>query len=212
MPPGAPLPVRGDEALMSDGEATPVRCAWCLKGGPLDVEYHDREWGVPVHDEGTLFEFLVLEGAQAGLSWTTILKKRENYRRAFAGFNPRDVAGFTDEHVNELLADPGIVRNRLKVQSTVTNARAWLDVAAQFGSFDAYLWQFVDGRPIVNHRRTLAEVPGSTPVSDRLSKDLAKRGFRFVGTTIVYAYMQAVGLVNDHTTDCFRWREVQAKG
>ena len=208
---GAPLQVRGEETPMSDGEAAPVRCAWCLKGGPLDVEYHDREWGVPVHDERTLFEFLVLEGAQAGLSWTTILRKRENYRRAFAGFNPGDVAGFTDERLNELLTDPGIVRNRLKVQSTVTNARAWLDVAAQFGSFDAYLWQFVDGKPIVNHRRTLAEVPASTPVSDRLSKDLARRGFRFVGTTIMYAYMQAVGLVNDHTTDCFRWREVQGK-
>ncbi len=185
-----------------------MRCAWAAKGGELDIAYHDAEWGVPVHDDTRLFEFLTLEGAQAGLSWTTILRKRDNYRAAFDGFDATRIARYTDAKVAELLADPGIVRNRLKVASTISNARAFLDVQAAFGSFDAYLWRFVDGRPVANRWRTMTDVPASTPVSDALSKDLAKRGFRFVGTTIMYAFMQAVGMVNDHTTDCFRWAEV----
>lgn len=184
-----------------------VRCAWAAKGGDLDIAYHDAEWGVPVHDDTRLFEFLTLEGAQAGLSWTTILRKRENYRAVFDGFDVTRIAQYTDSKVAELLADPGIVRNRLKVASTVSNARAFLEVQAAFGSFDAYLWRFVDGSPVVNRWRTMTDVPASTPASDALSKDLSKRGFRFVGTTIMYAFMQAVGMVNDHTTDCFRWAE-----
>lgn len=186
------------------------RCAWCLKGGPLDIAYHDTEWGVPVHDDTRLFELLTLEGAQAGLSWSTVLRKREHYRQAFAAFDVARVARFTPKRIEKLLLDPGIVRNRLKVASTVTNARAFLAVQGEFGSFDAYLWRFVDGRPIQGARRSPADVPASTPLSDRLSKDLAKRGFRFVGSTIVYAYLQAVGLVNDHTLDCFRCAEVAA--
>ncbi len=185
-----------------------IRCAWAAKGGELDIAYHDAEWGVPVHDDTRLFEFLTLEGAQAGLSWTTILRKRENYRAAFDGFDATRIARYSDAKVAALLADPGIVRNRLKVASTISNAQAFLDVQAAFGSFDAYLWRFVDGRPVANRWRSITDVPASTPVSDALSKDLAKRGFRFVGTTIMYAFMQAVGMVNDHTTDCFRWAEV----
>lgn len=190
-------------------DATTCRCAWAERGGELDAAYHDTEWGVPVHDDRRLFEFLILEGAQAGLSWSTILRKRENYRRALDGFDPARVARYDDARKAVLLADAGIVRNRLKIAATVDNARAFLDVQAAFGSFDAYLWRFVDGRPIVNRHATPADVPASTPLSDALSKDLAKRGFRFVGTTIMYAFMQAVGLVNDHTVDCFRWAEVQ---
>lgn len=186
-----------------------VRCAWAAKGGDLDIAYHDAEWGVPVHDDTRLFEFLTLEGAQAGLSWTTILRKRENYRAVFDGFDVTRIAQYTDSKVAELLADPGIVRNRLKVASTVSNARAFLEVQAAFGSFDAYLWRFVDGSPVVNRWRTMTDVPASTPASDALSKDLSKRGFRFVGTTIMYAFMQAVGMVNDHTTDCFRYRQMR---
>jgi DNA-3-methyladenine glycosylase I len=186
-----------------------VRCEWAAGSGPLDTAYHDTEWGVPVHDDRRLFEFLILEGAQAGLSWTTILKKREGYRRAFRDFDPGLVARFGEAEQQALLADPGIVRNRLKVASATTNARAFLDVQAAFGSFDAYLWRFVDGAPVRNAWRTKSEVPVSTPVSDALSKDLAKRGFRFVGTTIMYAFMQATGMVNDHTVDCFRWRALQ---
>lgn len=190
------------------GGAT-ARCAWAERGGELDIAYHDAEWGVPVHDDRRLFEFLILEGAQAGLSWTTILRKRENYRRALDGFDPVRVARYDDARKAVLLADAGIVRNRLKISATVDNARAFLEVQAAFGSFDAYLWRFVDGRPIVNRHATAADVPASTPLSNALSKDLAKRGFRFVGTTIMYAFMQAVGLVNDHTLDCFRWAEAQ---
>ncbi len=182
----------------------PKRCAWSSSGGPLDVAYHDTEWGVPVHDDRTLFEFLTLEGAQAGLSWSTILKKREGYRAAFAQFDVAKVARFTPARVEKLMADPGIVRNRLKIESTITNARAFLEVQREFGSFDAYLWRFVDGAPLQHRRRNSSEVPASTPLSDALSKDLKKRGFRFVGTTILYAFMQAVGMVNDHTVDCFR--------
>jgi len=187
------------------------RCAWA-GSDPLYLCYHDEEWGVPVHDDRLLFEFLTLEGAQAGLSWITILRKREGYRRAFAGLHPETVAGFGESQLAQLLADPGIVRNRLKLSSTLTNARAFLTVQEQFGSFDAYLWRFVEGMPLQNSWRSLGEVPACTAVSDALSRDLKQRGFRFVGSTICYAFMQAVGMVNDHTTDCFRWIELQGKG
>lgn len=183
------------------------RCAWA-GSDPLYLAYHDEEWGVPVHDDRLLLEFLVLEGAQAGLSWITILRKRAAYRAAFAGFDPETVAAFDGPKVAELLADPGIVRNRLKVESAVSNARALLALREEFGSFEAYLWRFVDGRPIQNAWRSLGEVPASTAVSDALSRDLKRRGFRFVGTTICYAFMQAVGMVNDHTVGCFRWAEL----
>jgi DNA-3-methyladenine glycosylase I len=178
------------------------RCAWAKS--PLGVAYHDAEWGTPVHDDRVLFEFLILEGAQAGLSWETILRKREGYRGAFAGFDPAKVARFNAVRINRLMKDEGLVRNRLKLQSAVTNARAFLAVQKEFGTFDAYVWRFVGGQPIVNRRRSLREIPARTPVSDALSKDLLKRGFKFVGSTICYAYMQAVGMVDDHTDDCFR--------
>ena len=182
------------------------RCAWPRT--PLDIEYHDREWGVPVHDDYTLFEFLTLEGAQAGLSWSTILAKRPRYRKVFAEFDPARVARFKPDRVERLLLDPGIVRNRLKVASTIGNARALLAVQKEFGSFDAYVWQFVGGSPRVNRWKSHREIPSRTAESDRMSKDLAKRGFKFVGSTICYAFMQAVGMVNDHTTDCFRYRQL----
>jgi DNA-3-methyladenine glycosylase I len=172
------------------------------------VRYHDEEWGVPTHDDQVLFEFLVLEGAQAGLSWSTILAKREGYRRAFADFDPARVARFTVKRVERLLANPAIVRNRLKVESTVTNARAFLAVQEEFASFDAYVWAFVDGTPVQNRRTALAELPATTAVSDALSKDLKRRGFRFVGSTIIYAFMQATGMVNDHVRSCFRYRQL----
>ncbi len=184
-----------------------TRCAWA-GADPIYQAYHDEEWGVPVHDDRLLFEFLTLEGAQAGLSWITILRKRESYRAAFAGFDPEIVARFDEARVAELLGNPGIVRNRLKVTSTITNAQAFLKVQEEFGSFDAYLWRFVDGVPIRNSWQSLKDVPASTAVSDLLSRDLKKRGFRFVGTTICYAHMQATGMVNDHTVDCFRWHEL----
>jgi DNA-3-methyladenine glycosylase I len=186
------------------------RCDW-VGSDPLYRPYHDREWGVPVHDDRLLFEFLILEGAQAGLSWITILKKRDAYRAAFAGFDPGAVAAFDGAKVAELLANPGIVRNRLKVESAITNSRSFLKIQEEFGSFDAYQWRFVDGRPIRNAWRSIKEIPASTPVSDAMSRDLKRRGFRFVGSTICYAHMQAVGMVNDHTVDCFRWREVGRK-
>lgn len=189
-------------------DSQPTRCAW-TGADPLYRDYHDQEWGVPVHDDRLLFEFLILEGAQAGLSWITILRKRESYRAAFENFDPAVVARFDEQKQAELLANPGIVRNRLKVASAISNARAFLQVQEQFGSFDAYLWRFVDGRPIQNSWRSIKEVPASTAVSDSLSRDLKQRGFRFVGSTICYAHMQAVGMVNDHTTDCFRWQELQ---
>jgi DNA-3-methyladenine glycosylase I len=182
------------------------RCGWAR--APLDVAYHDREWGVPVRDDRRLFEFLLLEGAQAGLSWSTILAKREAYRRAFAGFDPRRVARFGARHERRLLADPGIVRNRAKIRAAVANARAFLAVQAEHGSFASYLWAFVDGRPLQERRRSPGEVPAETALSRALSADLRRRGFRFVGPTICYAFMQAVGLVNDHTVDCFRHAEV----
>jgi DNA-3-methyladenine glycosylase I len=184
-----------------------TRCPWAGED-PLYVRYHDRDWGVPLHQERRLFEFLVLEGAQAGLSWWTILKKRENYRKAFDGFDPAKVARFGENKIAALLADPGIVRNRLKVSAAVRNARAVLDIQQEFGSFDAYLWRFVDGRPKQNRWQAPAEVPAETGASRALSKDLARRGCAFVGPTICYAFMQAVGMVNDHVVGCFRWEEV----
>lgn len=182
------------------------RCAWADQGNALYALYHDEEWGVPVHDDRVHFEFLILEGAQAGLSWSTILNKREAYRRAFAGFDPGKVARFSDAKIEKLLQNPGIVRNRLKVSAAVSNARAFLDVQKEFGSFDAYVWPFVGGRPKVNRRRGMKDIPPTTKESDALSKDLVKRGFKFVGSTIIYAHMQATGLVNDHVQSCFRYK------
>jgi DNA-3-methyladenine glycosylase I len=179
------------------------RCGWAQR--EPNISYHDREWGTAVHDDRMLFEFLILEGAQAGLSWETILKKRENYRHAFADFDPVRVARFTPARIEKLMQYPGIVRNRLKIESTVSNARAFLKVQKEFGTFDAYVWQFVGGRPIVNGWKAHKQIPARTAESDALSKDLKRRGFRFVGTTICYAFMQAVGMVNDHTVDCFRF-------
>ena len=179
-----------------------IRCPWATS--PLGIAYHDAEWGVPVHDDRKLFEFLILEGAQAGLSWETILRKRDAYRRAFAGFDPAKVARFTAPTIRRLLKDEGIVRNRLKIESTVTNARAFLAVQREYGSFDAYVWRFVGGKPMVNRRRRMGDIPAKTAESDALSKDLLKRGFKFVGSTICYAYMQGVGLVDDHVDGCFR--------
>ena len=185
-----------------------TRCGWAANASPFDIEYHDTEWGVPVHDDNVLFEFITLEGAQAGLSWSTILNKREGYRRAFASFDPARVSRFTAARQEKLKANPAIVRNKLKISSTVTNAQAFLAVQAEFGSFDTYLWNFVDGKPLQNRRKKSADVPASTPLSDALSKDLKKRGFRFVGTTICYAFMQATGMVNDHLVSCFRHDQV----
>ncbi|WP_432822828.1 DNA-3-methyladenine glycosylase I [Trichloromonas sp.] len=184
------------------------RCAWC-GSDPLYLSYHDKEWGVPVHDDRLLFEFLVLEGAQAGLSWLTILKKRDNYRRAFHGFDPQRVARYSDADLQRLLADSGIVRNRLKIESAVKNARGVLALQQEFGSFDAYLWRYVEHQPRQNEWRSLAELPARTAESDAMSKDLKKRGFNFVGPTICYAFMQAVGMVNDHVVDCFRHAELK---
>ncbi|AJD46435.1 DNA-3-methyladenine glycosylase I [Isoalcanivorax pacificus W11-5] len=178
-------------------------CPWC-GDDPLYRRYHDEEWGVPVHDDQVLFEYLTLEGAQAGLSWITVLRKRERYREVFAGFDPVKVARFTPAKQEKLLQDPGIVRNRLKVESTVSNAKAFLAVQKEFGSFDRYLWGFVDGKPVVNRPRGRGDVPAVTPLAERISKDLKKRGFRFVGPTIIYAYLQAVGVVNDHMIQCPR--------
>ena len=181
-----------------------IRCAWS-RSDPLYQAYHDKEWGVPVHDDRRFFEMLILEGAQAGLSWSTILRKRENYRVAFDGFDPGKMARYGAGKVAKLMKNECIVRNRLKIESAVLNARAFLAVQKEFGSFDRYLWQFVGGKPLMNHWRTTKEIPASTPESDALSKDLKKRGFKFVGTTICYAFMQAVGMMNDHTTYCFRY-------
>jgi DNA-3-methyladenine glycosylase I len=180
------------------------RCDWVPEGDPLYLEYHDEEWGVPSHDDTHLFEMLVLEGAQAGLSWSTILRKREGYRKAFAGFDAEKVARFTKRDVERLLRDPGIVRNRLKVESSVNNAKRLLEVRDELGSLDTYLWSFVDGEPLVGTWRTYREMPAETDESKAMSKDLKRRGFRFVGPTVCYAFMQAVGIVDDHTLDCFR--------
>lgn len=198
---------QGEEVGAGSGRMVEVRrCEWATN--ERMIRYHDEEWGVPVHDDRTLFEFLILEGAQAGLSWDTILKKREAYRAAFDGFDPTLVAGYGPLKVEQLLADPGIVRNRLKIASAIRNARAYLAVQEEFGSFDAYLWPFIGGRPKRSAWRSLAEVPARTPESDALSKDLQRRGFKFVGSTICYALMQAVGMVNDHTVDCFRHAQI----
>jgi DNA-3-methyladenine glycosylase I len=186
------------------GNGQPIRCAWAQ--GELMMRYHDEEWGVPVHGDRTLFEFLILEGAQAGLSWETILNKRENYRGAFDNFDAQRVALYDRRKIAQLLKNPGIVRNRLKIASAVRNAQAMLRVQEEFGTFDSYIWLFVDGRPRVNSWKTRQRVPASTPQSDAMSKDLKKRGFNFVGSTICYAFMQAVGMVNDHVTQCFRYK------
>jgi DNA-3-methyladenine glycosylase I len=182
---------------------SPVRCAWAV--GEASIRYHDQEWGVPVHDDRTLFEFLILEGAQAGLSWSTILNKRDNYRRAYQKFDPRRVARYDRRKVADLLADPGIVRNRLKIHASIENAQAFLRVQKEFGSFDRYIWQFIGGQPRVNRWKASRQLPARTLESDRMSQDLKKRGFRFVGSTICYAFMQAVGMVNDHLVGCFRY-------
>lgn len=189
-----------------------IRCAWCLKFDQY-IQYHDEEWGVPAYDDQIHFEFLILEGAQAGLSWSTVLKKREGYRKAFADFNPEKVARFTEKKIEKLLLDPGIIRNRLKVYAAVNNAKRFLEVQKQFGSFNTYIWSFVGGKPIINQRKSLSEVPATTKESDALSKDLIKRGFKFVGSTVIYAHMQACGLVNDHLMDCWRYKPLvkQAK-
>lgn len=184
----------------------PKRCTWC-GDDPLYVDYHDKEWGVPVWDDDTLFEFLILEGAQAGLSWITILRKREGYRKLFSNFDANKIAKYRDSKLDKLLTDPAIIRNRLKVYGARKNARAFLEVQAEKGSFANYIWDFVDGSPIQNRRKSMSEVPATTPLSDTISKDMKKRGFTFVGSTIIYAHMQATGMVNDHTTDCFRHRE-----
>ena len=184
------------------------RCKWCGTD-PLYLSYHDDEWGVPVHDDHLLFEFLILEGAQAGLSWLTILKKRENYRKAFHAFDCERVARYTEKDVTRMLSESGIVRNRLKIESSIKNARGVLEIQEECGSLDIYLWRYVDGIPIQNAWKSIAEIPVKTDLSDTMSKDLKKRGFRFVGSTICYAFMQAVGMVNDHTTDCFRYREIR---
>jgi DNA-3-methyladenine glycosylase I len=187
------------------------RCAWPGQN-PLMLDYHDREWGTPVHDDRKHFEFLVLEAAQAGLSWSIVLNKREGYRRAFSEFDPEKVARYTEKRIEKLVADPAIIRNRLKIQSSVRNARAFLAVQDAFGSFDAYAWQFVGGAPRINRWKTSKQIPATSPESDAFSKDLKQRGFSFVGSTVIYAHMQAIGMVNDHLVDCFRYRELQQTG
>jgi DNA-3-methyladenine glycosylase I len=193
-------------------ETTPSRCDWCLGVSEAYLRYHDEEWGYPVRDDAGQFEFLVLESAQAGLSWSTVLHKRAGYRRAFAGFDPEKVARFNNRSIERLMGDAGVIRNRLKIQAAIGNARAFLAVREEFGSFSAYLWDFVGGRPVVNRWRAMREVPAATPLSDRISKDLKARGFKFVGSTIIYAHLQATGLVNDHLVSCFRHAECIAAG
>ena len=185
------------------------RCAWVNMDDSLMIQYHDNEWGVPVHDDRKHFEFLVLEGAQAGLNWSIVLKKREGYRHAFSQFDPEKVARYTDERIRELTLDPAIIRNRMKIEAAVKNARAFLAIQEEFGSFDAYCWRFVNGRPKLNRWKATDKIPATSPESDAFSKDLKRRGFGFVGPTIIYAHMQAVGMVNDHLVDCFRYREIR---
>jgi DNA-3-methyladenine glycosylase I len=185
-----------------------TRCAWAIAADELYIRYHDEEWGVPVHDDRLLFEFLILEGAQAGLSWRTVLNKRQNYRAAFDNFDAEKIARYNDAKIAKLLNNEGIIRNKLKIHSAIQNARVFLKVRDEFGSFDAYQWCFVDGRPIINHRKNIKEVPAKTKISDAMSKDLLQRGFKFVGSTICYAHMQAVGMVNDHLVTCFRHKEL----
>jgi DNA-3-methyladenine glycosylase I len=186
------------------------RCPWCLKFDEY-IRYHDEEWGVPVHDDRKHFEFLILEGAQAGLSWSTILKKRKGYVKNFADFDPVKVARFTERKIEKILTDPGVIRNKLKVHAAVNNAKRFLEVQQEFGSFDQYIWRFVNGKPIVNKWKNTKPVPATTKESDALSRDLQKRGFKFVGSTVIYAHMQACGLVNDHLVECFRYNEVQTR-
>ncbi|MFH0997874.1 MAG: DNA-3-methyladenine glycosylase I [Pseudomonadota bacterium] len=187
-----------------------ILCPWVDLGNPDYITYHDHEWGVPIHDDRRLFEFLTLEAAQAGLSWYTVLRKRENYRIAFDGFDPEKVAGYNDRKVQALLENSGIIRNRAKILSTINNAMKFLEIREEFGSFDAYIWRFVDGRPIVNELWEIGDYPATSPESDALSRDLRQRGFKFIGSKICYAHMQATGMVNDHTMDCFRRREIMA--
>jgi len=188
-----------------------IRCEWANKN-EFEMSYHDNEWGVPIHNDRSLFEFLVLEGAQAGLSWSTILRKREGYRKAFDNFDAKKISHYPEAVVSRLLANPEIIRNRLKVNAIVTNARAFLQVQEEFGSFDRYIWQFVNGRPIQNSWKKMTEIPSNSPESQAMSKDLQKRGFKFIGTTICYAFMQAVGMVNDHVVGCFRYHELKNRG
>jgi DNA-3-methyladenine glycosylase I len=185
------------------------RCGWVNVGDVLMLDYHDREWGLPVHDDRKHFEFLVLEAAQAGLSWAIVLRKREGYRRAFSEFDPHKVARYTDKRIDKLTLDPSIIRNRMKIEAAVRNARQFLAVQNEFGSFDSYCWRFVDGRPRLNRWKTMKDIPATSAESDAFSKDLKKRGFSFVGSTVIYAHMQAIGMVNDHLVDCFRYREVR---
>ncbi|MBN4056810.1 DNA-3-methyladenine glycosylase I [bacterium AH-315-J21] len=191
-------------------QKTQKRCKWCL-GDDLMLEYHDTEWGTPVHDDRVHFEYLILDAAQAGLSWLTVLRKRENYRKAFADFDPVRVARFTEKRIAKLLENPGIIRNRLKVNAAVTSAKAFLAVQKEFGSFDKYIWAFVNGKPIINKWKDMSQVPAKTDISEAMSKDMKKRGFGFCGPTICYAYMQAAGLVNDHETSCFRYKKLSSK-
>ncbi len=191
---------------------TTRRCDWGDRGGELLIRYHDTEWGVPVYDDRKQFEFLILESAQAGLSWLTVLRKRESYREAFADFDPVEVARFGEREIEALLQNPGIIRNRLKVAAAVCNARVFLEIQREFGSFNTYIWEFVGGKPLQNRWKTMSDLPATSPQSDALSRDLKKRGFKFVGSTIVYAHMQATGMVNDHAVDCFRYRECAALG
>lgn len=184
------------------------RCHWSIND-PLDIKYHDKEWGVPVHSDKKLFEFLLLEGFQAGLSWNTILKKRENFRKAFDNFDFNKIAKYNKRKINSLLKDAGIIRNKLKINAAVTNAKAFIEVRKEFGTFNKYIWSFVNNKPIQNKFKSLEEIPAKTPLSDLISKDLIKRGFKFIGSTIVYAHMQATGMVNDHTTNCFRYKEIK---
>ena len=184
-----------------------TRCEWCGTE-EIYVKYHDEEWGVPVHDDKVHFEFLILEGAQAGLSWITVLRKRDNYRKAFDNFDVNKVSRYTEKRIEKLLQNPGIIRNKLKVRSAVSNAQAFIEVQMEFGSFDKYIWHFVNNKPIVNKRKKMSDLPATSIESDALSKDLKKRGFKFVGSTIMYAHMQAIGMINDHTKDCFRYKEV----
>ncbi|HLZ98354.1 MAG TPA: DNA-3-methyladenine glycosylase I [Steroidobacteraceae bacterium] len=194
---------------MRNATATIKRCSWVSVDNPLMLQYHDLEWGVPVHDDRRHFEFLVLEGAQSGLSWAIVLKKREGYRRAFQGFDPEKVARFSDRRIEKLTSNAEIIRNRMKIESAVRNARAFLKIQEEFGSFDSYCWRFVEGRPKLNRWKILRQIPATSPASDALSKDLKRHGFSFVGSTVMYAHMQAVGMVNDHLVDCFRYREIR---
>ena len=186
------------------------RCQWVPLDKPMYVKYHDEEWGVPIHDDRLLFEFLILEGMQAGLSWATILNKRENFRKAFDNFDPQKIARYDQKKFEALMQDSGIIRNRLKIQAAIQNAKSFLEVQKEFGTFDAYMWKFIDGKPIINRWKTIKEVPPKTPVSDTISKDMLNRGFKFVGSTIIYSHMQATGMVNDHTGDCYRYKEINA--